>query len=351
MIRFALLVSLLTAATSVAYGQSSGIEQGAGEQVLVRQLAPAVTVRLGADRAERVLYYFSPTANLGQGDELEQGGAAHSSVALPEGGLVEMWASTHLVLDRLDRGGDVLRFTEVTSSTLVSASRPMVIVLPGGVRAEFQGTRVDVRLEPGMLRVRNRGETPVRLLGFLAVDREPPAENGEGLLLLERGQEAELPLFRETPPLPGRLADRWSELQLRHDGGFLLEPGSGSLVLRPSPEGGPVRDDISVGGVHTSLAGQRMLLVRSHRAPVLPPLHDERQQPLGATAAEKAGTKTITVQTYLDALDAGFSLDEIRLRGFIVSRAVIDEAERLMSAENDTTQAANPAETPLEQDG
>jgi len=328
---------------------------GPSEQVLLRQLAPAVTVRLGEERSERVLYYFSPTANLGVGDEFEQGGAAHSFTSLADGGHVELWASAHLIVDRLDAAGDVLRLTEVTTGTLVSSGRPIVLVLPGGVRAEFSATRVDLELQPGSLRVRNRGETPVNLAGFLAIDRAPPATNGEGLLVLDRGQEAELPLFRHTPPLPGRLADRWSDLQLRHDGGFLLEPGSGSLVVRPSPDGGPVRDHISVGGVHTSLAGARMLLVRNHRAPVLPPLHDERQQPLGVTPAEQAGSKTISLQTYLDAIEAGFSLDEIRLRGFVVPRAVLDEAERILNADPEAQaadSAATPqAETQQEQDG
>ena len=116
-----------------------------------------------------------------------------------------------------------------------------------------------------------------------------------------------------------------------------------------------MRDHISVGGVHTSLAGERMLLVRNHRAPVLPPLHDERQQPLGATPAEQAGSKTITLQTYLDALEAGFTLDEIRLRGFVVPRSVLDEAESILEAEQQaqTTDAADTTqvETPQEQDG
>lgn len=369
MIREALLTSLIIAASfatpdvaAQAGRASSALDvfaadaaAGPSEQVLLRQLRPAVTVRLGEQREERVLYYFSPTANLGVGDEFEQGGAAHSLTLLAEGGYAELWASAHLIVDRLDAAGDVLRLSEVTTGTIVSSGRPLVLVLPGGVRAEFQRTRVDLTLQPGSLRVRNRGETPVNLIGFLAVDRAPPAENGEGLLVLDRGEEAELPLFRHAPPLPGRLADRWSDLQLRHDGGFLLEPGSGSLVVRPSPEGGPVRDHISVGGVHTSLAGERMLLVRNHRAPVLPPLHDERQQPLGATPAEQAGSKTITLQTYLDALEAGFTLDEIRLRGFVVPRSVLDEAESILEAEQQaqTTDAADTTqvETPQEQDG
>lgn len=336
MILKALFVALLAAATA------------AQEQVALRQLTPSVAVRVGADRSERVLYYFSPTASLAQGDEFEQGGGAHSAVQFAEGSHAEFWASTHVHLDRIDPEGDVLRMPIVTMGLFESKTRPMVLVLPGGVRAAFTGTIVDVRTEPGRMQVRNRGEEPIQLTGFLSVDRLPEGPGGEGVLVLGRGQEANLPLFRITPPLPGRIIENWSELQLRHDGAFRVEPGSESVVLRPSDEGGwNPREVISVAGVHTRLDADRTLLVRNERLDVLEPLRDLEDPTVAATPTADDGSKIMTVELYLQSIEAGFSLEDVRLMGYIVPRSVIDEAERILN----TPGAESPAENPQEQDG
>ena len=269
---------MLTAAAAPAMPQEavSGADAGkasqaaappqdpATETARIRRLNDTVAVRQGDDRIERILYPFDPTADLAPGDELEQGSGGQSTIVLAAGGLVKLYMSGHMIVERLGEQGDVLRFPTITLAEIEAGNRPLEIHLPGGTTCAFEAGVMTVRIEPGRLFVRNDGGTVIEVTGVLTL--EAGQEGGDGLatLMVGRGEEVHLPLFRSRATPLGNQLGAWDELSLRHSGGFGLEPSEGDLWVRPSEA--EARDVLTVGGVRVRVEGDESLLLRRGRS-------------------------------------------------------------------------------------
>ncbi len=246
--RRALMAVLLTGA--LAGAQDTPADDGR-ETVEVRRLSDVVAVREGPRSSERVLYYFNPTVRLAQGDHVEQGSGGHSEIVLSAGGLVELSATAHVVLERLAPEGDVLRLPLVTSLEASARERPLRLLLPGGIACDMLQTGVRALLVPGRLALRNTGSQPVVLGGDLRLEREGGDPLTRASLVLQRGEEVRMLLVAGVGEPDGELLELWGALALRHDGGVALER-AGDL-LRPALVGAadPVGVRLSVRGVRT----------------------------------------------------------------------------------------------------
>ena len=241
----------------------------AQERVSMRRLADTVAIRRGPERLETVLYYFAASADMGAGDELEQGSSGHSEIYLDSGGLVELHMQAHAIIMQLSPEGDVIRFPWLTLGQMTGGERPLICELPGGVTCRLQQTEMEVRVDEGRMRIRNRGGQPVEVRGVISIER---GSEGTGMLVLGQGEEAYLPLVRYIPEPPGRLQDSWSDLSLRHDGGFALDMSGEELVVSAADDPEAPQDDVlTVGGVRTLVDGER-LLISNHRRPAQDPL-------------------------------------------------------------------------------
>lgn len=224
---------------------------GERETVEVRRLSDVVAVREGARSPERVLYYFNPTIRLAEGDHVEQGSAGHSEITLPGGGLLQLNATAHLVLDKLAPEGDVLRLTLATSLEATARERPLRLLLPGGVACDILETGVRALLVPGRMALRNTGSQPVVLGGQLRLEREGGDPLATTSLVLQRGEGVRVVLVAGAGEPDGAQVDLWGALPVRHDGGLRLEHAGDQL--RPSPEGeaDPAALRLTVRGVRT----------------------------------------------------------------------------------------------------
>ena len=327
-----------------------------GETALARRLSDSVAVRIGPQRLERVLYYFSPTAELAEGDELEQGSGGHSEIGLPEGGRVQLHSTAHLVVEALGRpaggdgglGGDVLVFPLLTKARITSFTRPLTVIVPGGANCSFQGTEIEVLTEPGRVLVRNQGGLPVEVLGLLSLERGESSNNslsGVGRLILERGQEVVLPLFRLLPVGRGGMLSDWDRLTLRHDGGWVFEESPGVLrVSRPEdlPEKAPVpADDLTIQGVRARAIPGEALLVSNRRSSVADPLLS-----LADLAPDEESDRAglpIGNQFLLSAVRKGVTLEQLRADGYEVSDKLYTKAVAHVKDKAAAAQAAKQA--------
>ncbi len=221
----------------------------AQEKVSVRRLSDVVAVREGPLVAERVLYYFNPTVELQEGHELEQGSGGHSELTLSGGTLVQLFATTHVILERLSPEGDVLRFPLATSFQATAEERPLRLLLPGHVTCDLVQTGVRALLVPGRMVLRNSGSQPVVLSGDLRLEREGGGNPlAVSTLVLERGQQARTVLVAgDLEPL-GELVDLWGALPVRHPEAVGLEPVGAELRLKTAAEAAP---SLTVRGVRT----------------------------------------------------------------------------------------------------
>lgn len=221
------------------------------ETVEVRRLSDVVAVREGARSSERVLYYFNPTMRLAQGDHVEQGSAGHSEITLPGGGLLQLNATAHLVIERLAPEGDVLRLSLVTSLEATARERPLRLLLPGGVACDILQTGVRALLVPGRMFLRNAGGQPVVLGGQLRLEREGGDPLTTSSLVLQRGEGVRVVLVAGAGEPDGAQVDLWGALPLRHDGGLRLERAGDLLRAAPEGEADPAGLRLSVRGVRT----------------------------------------------------------------------------------------------------
>lgn len=244
----------------------------AQERVLVRRLSDVVVVREGDPAKERVLYYFAPTAQLAQGDHLEQGSGGQSEILLSAGGLVSMHAAAHVILKRISANGDVLQFPLLTTLQARAGDRLLSLSLPGGTRCTLQNTEVFVSIESGRMRIRNQGGQMVVVQGDLVLRRGTGTGGGRGSLQLKRGEEILLPLFDVSGGVgEGSEIEMWGVLPVRHSGGATLEQEGDRLRLS-------VRDGtdaeaaaaVTVGGVST-LPGTTRLMLHNPGHLELPP--------------------------------------------------------------------------------
>lgn len=328
---------LLSRALLALSGLAVGID--AQELVSVRRLNDSVSVRWGVDRSEQVLYAFTPTADLAAGDEIEQGSGGQSTLVLSTGGLVEMYSSGHLVIDSLAEAGDVLRFPALTQVELTSGLRKLTCFLPGGARCAFLGTTVTVRVEPGRMRIRNEGSTPVEIEGNITLTAGQPGGHA-GVLNLMRGEEVHLPLFQETSSeLSGGLVS-WRGRALRHSGGFVLAPENEDLLVQAGSA--ETADVLTVGGVRMiPRAGQQLLIratPRGRAAAVAAQIDPEAGPP---------GMITIGLKDYRRALKRGETLESLLAKGIWVPPSV----RQVHEAEAAGTAHAMAAQQPSSEEG
>ncbi len=279
----------------------------AQERILARRLEDTVAVRRGPDRLETVLYSFASSADLAAGDELEQGSSGQSELYLSGGGLVELYDQGHAIVLRLDPQGDVLRFPWLTIASMTSTDRTLICELPGGVSCRLLETQMEVRTEPGRLRIRNRGSQPIYVSGTISIER---GAEGATVLELGQGQEAIMPLVRYISDPPGSLRDAWSDLTLRHNGGFALSSSEGSALsvsLADDPEA-PRDDVLTIGGVRTRLPADT-LMVQNHRREI------PESVDLYEVLQRISGTPEIISPDAVDELLLRFSADQLRAMG------------------------------------
>jgi hypothetical protein len=295
----------------------------AQETISARRLNDSVAVRDGASREERVLYYFDPSAELAEGDELEQGSGGQTTVVLSNGGVAELFSSCHLIVEDLGEGGDVLRFPILTHGEITSGLRELTLWLPGGTRCSFLGTTVTVRVEPGRMLVRNEGGPPVELEGTITLVTGSAEGDGLGTVVLGRGEEVHLPLFGFSSAIQGLGADlsAWDGRAVRHSGGFVLEPGAGSLAARLQDPAS--HDVLTVGGVRVTPADG--LTVH---------LSGPRRGPGGAEPLVESvppGMTAISLEEYYELRQAGHTDDELAANGIWVPSSVRQEYEQRAS--------------------
>jgi hypothetical protein len=236
--------------TALIFLCAAGVAQGQ-EVVTLRRFADMVAVRQGPDATEKVLYYFSPTTDLVQGDEIEQGGGSHSELTLSASGLVALNDPAHVVLQKIDPEGDVLRFHRVSRARVRAGSRALTLLLPGGWQCRLQDTVIEIHEEFGRLRVRNTGGLTARLTGSLGLARHDEAAGATGVMELfdlGSGQEVRLPLFGMPDASGMEVSFRWDGVLVRHDDGIEAKPDKRVLRVR-----GPAGAELSVGGVRTQL--------------------------------------------------------------------------------------------------
>ncbi len=243
----------------------------AQEQVYLRRFADSVAVRIGELGHERMLYYFSPTAYLSVGDELEQEGGAHSEVLLSAGGRVELTGPAHMSVEALDGAGDTLRFTTLSRLAVVAGDRVLNLELPGGIRCEMQETRIDMHIELGRLRIRNTGALPVTIHGMVDLESKPARAQAEGAdgvaeitaFEIGRGEEVRIPYFGDVDEVKGRMRTRWNRKAIWHDKRSTVE-AQGDRVRVGTQDTGA---ELSLAGVATRLPPNSGLVVtdRSRR--------------------------------------------------------------------------------------
>ena len=235
----------------------------AQEEITVRRFADLVAVRQGAQAHERVLYYFSPTAGLTAGDEVEQGGGAHSELALSAAGRVEIHDPTHILVARLDPEGDVLRFARLTRASASSGDRVLTLVLPNGARCILDGASVELTHELGRLRVRNVGALPVTVRGALELKPGMTASpKSLDKIVLAKGEEVRMPYFGEPAPLDQPQVTEWSDLTVRHDDGAVVAATAQRLEVAAQRD-----TELRVAGVRTRLTAGQVLVVTNRRQP------------------------------------------------------------------------------------
>jgi len=307
-----------------------GADARAQESVSVRRLNDSVSVRMGPERSERVLYFFDPEIELFQGDELEQGSVAQSTVVLSSGGLVQFFSSGHLVLEQLSEQGDVLRFPILVHAELTSGLRPLVIWLPGGHKLSFLGTTVVVRVQPGRMVVRNEGGPPVDVEGIISLDVGGAGGDGRSSVILNRGEEVHLPLFPITPGPLGVTLSSWQGRSVRYSGGFELERDGGDLLVQRTTE--EEGDVLTVGGAR--VFGARGLTLRLSGAPRAP---GSGTPPTVAPTEQEIvppGMIAIDAAQYYQYREAGHTDEELAANGVWVSSSIRDEYEQRASRQN-----------------
>lgn len=242
----------------------------AQDTVLVRRLSDVVVIRAAAEDKERILYYFRPTAELYQGDEVDQGVGGHTEISLPEGGRIELFSGAHVRFELLHPEMDVLAFPTFTTMDVLSLTRPIGLRLPGGILVTVALTEAHITLDVGRMTIRNEGGAPIEVRGPLAIARE--LGTGDHMIAVERGEEVAIPIFEQPASLPEASFTDWGALAVRQrEGDYDAEPDGRSLRLS-------VRDDeidvrpITVGGVRTQLRPGTELLIRDWRPHVDRPL-------------------------------------------------------------------------------
>ena len=271
----------------------------AQEEVWVRRMSDLVSVRQADQAYERVLYYFAPIAHLKQGDEVEEGSAGQIECVLSGGGEVEMHSAGHMIIDRLSPEGDILRFPILTRLEATSVQRPLELVLPGGTRAAFLGTKVIVMAEPGRMLVRNDGGQAVRLTGDLRLFRDDGSvTEPQGVIDVGRGEQVLFRLFTSAFDESGTRVTAWGEVAVRHAPSVEVEADGDTLRLA-APAGGEQPLYATVRGVRTRVGTPGKvpgLLIRDPRhveipsGPPAPPAdggnpHPSRQEALDALEA------------------------------------------------------------------
>ena len=280
------------------------------ERILARRLSDSVAVRRGPNRVETVLYPFAPSASLITGDELEQGSSGQSELHLSSGGYLELYGQSHVIVLRLDPEGDMLRFPLLRLASVISVDRTMICEFPGGVTCRLLGTEMEARVEPGRLRIRNRGNQPIFVSGSIAIDREA---SGSTTIELIQGQEALMPLVRFQPDPPGDVLEEWGQLTLRQNGGFTLLTGGDALKVSLADDPEAPRDDLlTVAGVRTKLP-HGTLQVKNHRRAI--------PQALGVyeVLSRISGAPEIISPEAVDDLLKRFTAEELRSLGAVVT--------------------------------
>jgi hypothetical protein len=247
----------------------------AQEKVRARRLSDVVSVREGPSETERVLYYFNPTVDLVQGDELEQGSGGHSELTLEGDGLLILYSNAHVKLDKLAAEGDVLAFPTLTRVEATTGDRPLQLALPGGTTCDLLQAHVTVKVEYGRLLIRNEAGTPVHVHSDLRLERQPPDDVPAGDLDLTRGEEVRLVLVAGEAEESGESLMLWGVLPVRHTGDIdVLPEGDQLRVHAPPGDSLDYRSNLTVGGVRT--VPRPGLVVRNPRheepppAPVVP---------------------------------------------------------------------------------
>lgn len=306
------------------------------ETVLARRLNDSVAVRFAADGRERNLYFFDSRAELSAGDEIEQGPSGQTTVIMAEGGLLEMYASGHLIIDALgmERDGellDVLRFPLVTTAELTSGLRKIRCVLPGGSQAEFIDGRITISVVPGRLRIRNEGGNPVEVRGLLTEETHSQQISGEGLLVLGRGDEVAMPYFGHRNRRLGDAGGNWAGLSLREMGSLEVEHDAQHLVVTaPVPEEG--LSACTVGGVRARIpAGASLVFERQRRgAPSIVQVNgqtmeaavDPGREAPAPVETPPPGMSAIALEQYAVAVEKGHTVEELAALGYWVSPSV-----------------------------
>lgn len=295
----------------------------AQERILARRMEDTVAVRRGPDRIETVLYYFAATADLAAGDELEQGSSGQSELYLSAGGHIELFDQAHAIVLRLDPEGDVIRFPWLTIASMTSTDRTLICQLPGGVSCRLRSTQMEVRTEPGRLRIRNRGSQPIRVSGQVSIDR---GDSGSTILELGQGQEAYMPLVRYVPEPPGSEREEWEGLTLRHNGGFALQSRGPVLGVAAADDPEVPRDDLlTVGGVRTRVPAES-LQIENHRRPI-PEAVD-----LYEVMSRISGTPEVISPDAVDDLLLRFPADQLRALGAVITEEQEERARQRREA-------------------
>ena len=242
----------------------------AQEKVRARRLSDVVSVREGPAEIERVLYYFNPTVDLVQGDDLEQGSGGHSELTLGGEGQLILFANAHVAMTKLAAEGDVLTFYTLTRVEAKTGDRPLQLALPGNTTCDLLQAHVTVKLEYGRLLIRNEASTPVRVVSDLRLERDPPADVPTGELNLARGEEVRLVLVGGESEQSGESVMLWGGLPVRHTGDIEVHPEGDQLRIHAPPgDSLDYRSALTVGGVRT--VPRPGLVVRNPRYEEAPP--------------------------------------------------------------------------------
>jgi hypothetical protein len=223
----------------------------AQEKVSVRRLSDVVAVRQGAAAVERVLYYFNPTAELAEGDQVEQGSAGHSEIIMNGGAIVTLHSSNHVIVDTLAADGDRLEIPLVTRLECHVKERGLLLFLPGESTVELLNGDATVELEPGRLRIRNEGGQPVVVTGDMRPTRDQATVAEDGRVELGQGEEIRLVLVGGDVEQTGQLTDLWGAVAVRHDEDVQLQPDGAALRPRAAEGQPPEACRLTVRGVRT----------------------------------------------------------------------------------------------------
>ncbi len=265
-------------------------------EVYVRRYADTVVVRRAADKSEQVLYSNTAATRLGVGDEVEQGSSGRSDWILPGGGVVSIRGMTHGVIEALGGKRDRLSFPYANQLTVMSQTRPLVVMLAGAVRTEFLGTTIKVTESAGRYTIRNEGDTPVLVTGDIVQSREATADisarpdpkivpkDGPGSVTLGVGEEVRVMSRRLVARGSEQLL--WGALTVRHDGDVELSGDEQALIVRTTTEQPGV---VSVGGVTLTTTPNDALVVRRVRPR---PAGLEAPSPTESAEGEDINTET-----------------------------------------------------------